>query len=356
MDVIRAKLLEMLAQDERALTQAFDALVNRDRQLAYSVILRDREIDVLETELDQLCLEFIMRHQPAAAHLRFVYAASKIISQLERVGDYAESIARQALLVSSMTIETPMNDFAELAALAVPMLRNAVRAFAGNDGDLARATMQTEPRVNQIRDRLIAGLIDWRVDGRLPLEALTPLITVARRFERVSDQATNICEQALYFVTGSHVRHSAGVAFNVLFVDANHGALSRLAECAGRSTGEKRFAFFSAGVKPAPAEEAVAALPERYAAEAKSAPGRALADLDPGGFQVIIALDAEAERAIGEIPTNALRLEWLLRDPAAPGGPAMHIQAAYEQLAHSLGTHINDLMQAILGRHPGTDK
>ncbi len=355
-DVIRAKLLEMLAQDERALTQAFDALVKRDRQLAYSVILRDRDIDLLETELDQLCLEFIMRHQPVAAHLRFVYAASKIISQLERVGDYAESIARQALLVSSMAIETPMDDFAELVGLAVPMLRNSVHAFADRDGDLARATMQTEPRVNRIRDRLIAGLINWRVEGRLPLEALTPLITMARRFERVSDQATNICEQALYFVTGSHVRHSAGVTFKVLFVDANHGALSRLAESAGRSTGEKRFTFFSAGVKPAPAEEAVAALPERYVPEAKSAPACALAEVDPGRFQVIVALDADAERALGEISTNALRLEWSLRDPAASGGSAEHIEAAYEQLAHSLGHHINDLMQAILGRHPGKDK
>lgn len=74
-----------------------EALLQRDRQLAYSVILRDQDVDALDTELDRRCMEFIVRHQPARSNLRFVYSASKITSQLERVGDYAESIARQVL-------------------------------------------------------------------------------------------------------------------------------------------------------------------------------------------------------------------------------------------------------------------
>ena len=84
-DLIRAKLLAMLALDEQALTRAFHAFLKRDRQLAYSVILRDQDVDALDTELDRLCLEFIVRHQPAASHLRFVYSASKIVNLLERV-------------------------------------------------------------------------------------------------------------------------------------------------------------------------------------------------------------------------------------------------------------------------------
>ena len=78
-DLIRAKVMEMSALDGQALTRAFHAFLRRDRQLAYSVILRDQEVDALETELDRLCLEFILRHQPAAGHLRFVYSASKVI-------------------------------------------------------------------------------------------------------------------------------------------------------------------------------------------------------------------------------------------------------------------------------------
>src|SRR5579863_8753166 len=108
----------MLALDEQALTRAFTAFARRDRQLAYSVILRDQDVDALDTELDRLCLEFIVRHQPAASHLRFVYAASKIVNLLERVGDYAESIARQVLLISSQQYEVPTEKFNQIANLA----------------------------------------------------------------------------------------------------------------------------------------------------------------------------------------------------------------------------------------------
>ena len=173
-DLIRAKLLEMAALDERALTRAFQAFLGRDRQLAYSVILRDQDVDALETELDRLCVEFIVRHQPAAGHLRFVYSASKIVGELERVGDYAESIARQVLLLSSLPYDVPTDRFSEIANLAIPMLHNAVRAFVDRNADLARTTMASEPRVNQVRDAINAELVEWREQGTLPLEALPP--------------------------------------------------------------------------------------------------------------------------------------------------------------------------------------
>src|SRR5205807_1462881 len=188
-------LLEMAALDEQALTRAFQAFLKRDRQLAYSVILHDQDVDASETELDQLCMEFIVRHQPAAAHLRFVYSASKIINELERVGDYAESIARQVLLINSLPFELPTDKFSEIANLAIPMLHNAVQAFVDKNPDLARTTMASEPRVNEIRDSISADLVGLRQQGRLPLEALPPLITVARRFERVSDQASRSIDQ-----------------------------------------------------------------------------------------------------------------------------------------------------------------
>jgi len=143
-DLIRAKLLEMLALDERALARALQAFLKRDRQLAYSVILRDQDVDALDTELDRLCLEFIVRHQPAAGHLRFVYSASKIVNQLERVGDYAESIARQVLLISSLPLEVPTDKFNEIANLAIPMLHNAVRAFVGARDHGQRTASQSD--------------------------------------------------------------------------------------------------------------------------------------------------------------------------------------------------------------------
>ena len=92
--LIRSKIAEMSALDQQALKRSLDALINNNRQEAYSVILRDQRIDELEKEIDRLCLEFLVRQQPVAGPLRFAYVTIKINQELERIGDYCESVAR----------------------------------------------------------------------------------------------------------------------------------------------------------------------------------------------------------------------------------------------------------------------
>jgi phosphate transport system protein len=348
-DVIRTKLLEMVALDEQALTRAFQAFLGRDRQLAYSVILRDQDVDALETELDRLCVEFMVRHQPVAGHLRFIYSASKIISELERVGDYAESVARQVLLISSIPFEVSTDRFSEIVSLAVPMLHNAVRSFLDRNPDLARATMASEPRVNQVRDKITSELLEWRQQGTLPLEALTPMVTIARRFERVSDQATNICEQSLYFTTGEYLRHVPREGFRVLFVDAANGGLSRMAEAIGGRLGAKRFSFSSAGVTAGAVDpQTVRFLAEKgidISPQASKSVDQ-VPQLDQ--MEVMVALCDEAERIFPQNPPKMLGLRWSVPDPSKGGGPA-EVRAEYERAYQALTGHIRDLVQAILG-------
>src|SRR5688572_14349075 len=124
-----------------ALEGCLAALADSNRQLAYSVIIRDQRIDELEKEIDRLCLEFIVRQQPVAGTLRFVYAIIKINSELERVGDYAESMARQILQLAAMDVMVPMDRFREIAGIAIPMFHGAVESFLAQDVALARTTM-----------------------------------------------------------------------------------------------------------------------------------------------------------------------------------------------------------------------
>ncbi len=356
-NLIRAKLLAMLALDEQALTRAFQAFLKRDRQLAYSVILRDQDVDALDTELDRLCLEFIVRHQPAASHLRFVYSASKIVNLLERVGDYAESIARQVLLISSQHYEIPTEKFNDIANLAIPMLHNAVHAFVDKNADLARATMASEPRVNQVRDELTSDLVDWREQGRLPLETLTPLITVARRFERVSDQATNICEQALYFATGEYLRHMPREGFRVLFVDQTNVCLSRIAEAVAACMGARRFTFDSAGITAGVVEPQTVRFLADKGIDISRQPSKSVdrvSNLDQ--FQVVVALCKEAERVFPQKPSKTLGLQWLVPDPSTIHGTPEEVKAEYEKAYQSLTNHIRDLVQAILGDDTTSDE
>jgi len=349
-NLIRAKLLEMLALDEQALTRAFAAFLKRDRKLAYSVLLRDQDVDALDATLDQLCLEFIVRHQPAGGHLRFVYSASKIVNLLERCGDYAESIARQVVLLSSLNYEAPMEKFQEIANLAIPMLHNAVHAFVDRNADLARTTMAIEPRVNQLRDGLNAELVDWREQGRLPLEALNPLLTVARRFERVSDQATNISEQALYFATGQYLRHLVREDFRVLFVDQANGCLSRIAAVVAAGFGAKRFTFDSAGLTAAAVEPQTIRFLADKGVDVSHQPSKSVEQVpDLERVQVIVALCREAERVFPPKPSKSLGLRWLVPDPSEARGTLEEIRLEYERAYWSLGNHIRDLIQAILG-------
>jgi len=349
-DLIRTKMLEMVALDEQALTRALHAFLKRDRQLAYSVILRDQDVDALDTELDRLCLEFILRHQPAAGHLRFVYSASKIVNLLERIGDYAESIARQVLLISSLPFEVPTDKFNELANMAIPMLHNAVHAFVNKNPDLARATMASEPRVNQVRDSLNADLVEWRQQGRLPLEALPPMITVARRFERVSDQATNICEQALYFATGEYLRHLPREGYRVLFVDETNGCLSRIAEAIATQMEAKRFSFSSAGLAAGAVDPQTIWFLAEKGVDISHQASRSVEQVpDFDQMQVIVALCKEAERAFPHKPTKTLGLHWLVPDPSKARGTPEEVRAEYERAHKMLTNHIRDLVQAILG-------
>ena len=173
-DTIRDKVQEMGELAEIALQASLEALGNRDRKIAYSVILRDRFIDEAENDLDRLCQEFLVRQQPVAGNLRFVYAAIKINNELERVGDYAESIARQFLSVSSVDTQPFYHKIVDIANLSIPMLRNAVLAFANKDANSAKATMKMEEKVDNVRYDIHSDMVQLYEKGMLSAEALPP--------------------------------------------------------------------------------------------------------------------------------------------------------------------------------------
>ena len=139
-DRIKAKVTEMAGIAESALADGMKALSEKNRVLAYSIILRDQRVDELEKEIDRLCLEFIVRQQPVAGPLRLAYATIRINLELERVGDYAESIARQILKLTSMNVDVPVERFTEIANVSVPMLRDAVKAYVTQDAALTAKT------------------------------------------------------------------------------------------------------------------------------------------------------------------------------------------------------------------------
>jgi len=348
---IRQKVRSMGALAEDALQTCLQALLEKSRQKAYAVILRDQRIDELEKEIDQLCLEFLVRQQPVAGHLRFAYATIKINAELERIGDYAESIARQVLKVASLETLPATDRFVEIANLSIPMLHAALEAFVRQDADLARRTMVIEERVDGLRSELNRLLLGAEREGAIPLDALTPLLTVARRYERVSDQAKNICEETLYMCTGEYMKHrGTGEPLRVLFVDEHHGCRSLLAEGIGRSLGLPQLQFMSAGLEPQPADPAVLRLLAAKGLQLAQAEPRNVNDVpELARVQVIVALDRASRRVFPPPPTKTVALDWAVQDPSAVKGSAAEIEAAYEQTFQNIRMQVTDLAKALLG-------
>lgn len=350
LDAIRNKLLQMADLDERALRSAVQAVLTLDRQLAYTVILRDRYVDELETDLDHRCMEFLVRHQPVAAILRFVYSTSKIIKELERIGDYAEVIARQALQVDALPRDFPRAKFDELVNLATPMVPDAVRAFVDRNADLARATMTKENQADRLRNAVNEELVLLSQRGQLAADSLSPLLTVARRLERTADQAYNICEEALYYATGEYMKHRPMESFRIVFVGETNTCLTQMAEAIATALGQPRFNFASAGLIAGQIHPATLDFLRRKGHDL--APLRTksvdnLPDLDQ--VQVIIGLCREARKVFPTAPTKTVGLEWQVVDPSKVKGDPDQIQAAYETAYDFLHNHIRDLVQAILG-------
>ncbi len=348
LDQIRSKVVEMGALAESALKASIKAVVERDRQLAFAVILRDKLVDEAEKQLDRLCLSFLVRHQPAARLLRLAYAAIKINLELERVGDYAEAIAREAVKLSQIETPLPVERLQRIVNLAVAMLHDAIQAFVQENPELARRTMEADEAVDLLRDELTGDVTQAFRDGRLPFEALNPLVMIARRLERVSDQARNISMETLYMCTGEVVKHPGSDLYRVLFVDQHHSCRSLMAEAVGTALNEPGFVFSSAGLDPAPVPPATAAFMASKGFDLSRAVPRALnqvPNLDHNN--VIVVLAPEAKKAFPRQPRNTVLLDWSVEDPARVQGTPAEVQAAHERTYAFIEAQLRDLISAI---------
>ena len=350
LDSIRGKILEMARLADRALCDSLRALVERNLTLAYSVVLRDQHIDELEKEIDRLCLEFLVRQQPVAGHLRFAYATIKINLELERIGDYAESIARQVLKVSAYHDQLPLASFTALADVSVPMLRNAVKAFLEQDAKLALASMPDENRADALRNKLDAELLQMNQSGIIPLAALTPLQTIARRFERVADQAKNICEETLYMCTGENIKHRSSEMLRVLFVDENNSCRSQMAEGIANSLNQQGLLFSSAGLEARALDwRAVEFMKEKGLDITRQSSKSVNQIPNLEHYQVIIALAKSAKKVFPSTPTKTVGLDWNVEDPSSRPGSLADVREAYEETFQYINTHVRELVQALVG-------
>ena len=351
-DLIRSKVIEMGELVEKALKTCLGAIEGNDRQLAYAVILRDRHIDELEETLESLCQRFLIKHLPVASQMRFVYSVIKINTELERVGDYAKSIARRFLVVSDLGAQASYPKLIDIANLAIPFLRNALRAFSESDAELAKATREREKEraIDNLRYEIHHDLIQLHIQNELPSEALVPLVTIVSCLERVANQASNICEEVLYMCTGEDLRHDYQQILRVLFVAEHDACRGQMAAGIGNTLEPHRILFSSAGVASQPMDTKTVELMAEKGIDISDQKSKYLNQiLDLKDYAIIVSLCEEAERALPSLSSRPVRISWEVQDPSRIEGTEKAVHAAYQKTFQFLDTHIREMTQAILG-------
>lgn len=349
---IRQQVLEMSGLAEQALRDCVQALVEGNLQRAYAVILRDQYIDEKEKAIDRLCLEFLVRQQPVGAHLRLAYSTIKVNLELERVGDYAESVARQIVRLGSHPIvpEPIRQRIVEMADLAIPMLHDSVEAFIRQDPELARKVILSEPAVDALLGKLVAELIAALRESTIVPEMIDPLSTIGRRFERVADQARNVCMETLYMCTGEYAKHPGAETFRILFVGEHNACRSQMAEVIGRSLNQPKFVFSSAGLDPRAIDpRTLEFLKEKGFDVGRLAPKAIYQVPNLDYYQVIVGVAREAQQAFPRSPRKMVYIDWSIDDPSRVQGAEDEIRAAYEATFRFLSSNVRDLVGAVLG-------
>lgn len=202
---LQEELLAVGGMVEKAIANAVDGLKRRDLEVSRQVILDDDAIDVRRQDIEERCVNLIARQQPIATDLRMIIAILHIVGELERMGDYAEGIAKLSLELGNAPPLKPLIDIPRMSDKAIQMLHKSLESFVNRNVEAARQVGDDDDEVDALYDQVYRELLTFMIEDPRTITRATYLLWVAHRLERIADRATNIAERVIYLVTGEHV-------------------------------------------------------------------------------------------------------------------------------------------------------
>ena len=190
---------------EKAITRAVEALKQRDLEESRQVVQEDDYIDQKRFEIEDRCVDLIATQQPMARDLRAIIALLHITVELERMGDYAEGIAKISLMMGEAQPLKPLIDIPRMAEKATEMLRNSMDSLVSRDVVKAHQVCQADDEVDALYDQVYRELLLYMIQDPQTIERATFLLWVSHDLERIADRATNIAERVIFLVTGKMV-------------------------------------------------------------------------------------------------------------------------------------------------------
>lgn len=205
---LQHKILEMAGLAEQMLRQSIESVLTRDSALAELVVATDDKIDLLENEIESLCIQLIALHQPVAIELRFLTTAMKVNYNIERIADKSVSIAKRSLELLEHPPVKPFIDLPYVAQVIQAMVKDAIDAFVNRNAEHALEIRARDIEVDEIYEKMLHELLT--ILGEYPrlIQPGISLLLLFRHLERIGDLAANISEEIYYLVRGDVIRHT----------------------------------------------------------------------------------------------------------------------------------------------------
>ncbi|HXU42495.1 MAG TPA: phosphate signaling complex protein PhoU [Burkholderiales bacterium] len=210
LEAIRSRVLEMGGLVESQIRRALDALGTGERAQSDEVIANDHRVNGMEVAIDGDCSQVIVKRQPAANDLRLILAITKTVTDLERIGDEAQKIARMAKSIHERGLDgrAPRTvDVRHAAEVALAMLRQALDAFARLDVAAAADVIRGDAAIDSEFRSILRQLITYMMEDPRTISSALDVVWVAKAIERIGDHSKNMAEQVIYIVKGTDVRH-----------------------------------------------------------------------------------------------------------------------------------------------------
>lgn len=207
LQTIRTHLSEMGGQVQRQLSDALQAMLQSDLELAHSVVDGDAKVNSMELSIDEECTRILARRQPAASDLRLVIAITKAITDLERIGDEASKVARQVIEHNARLAGRGLGELRHIGNLVNSMLSDALDAFSRLDAQAAHQVITRDEEVDREYNTAIRELITYMMEDPSLISRTLSVIWALRALERIGDHSRNLAQYVVYLVSGEDIRH-----------------------------------------------------------------------------------------------------------------------------------------------------
>lgn len=199
------ELLRMGSIVEKQIYQSIEALVKQDMDLAIKLIEGDDTVDDLQKDIEDKCIKLIAMQQPLAKDLRNIFTTIKIVTDLERMADYAVDIAKIVKRLKDEKYIKELVDIPKIADIVKIMIKDALDSYVDGDIEKAKATCKMDDKIDDIYKHAFSDLLSFMNKDTSIVNQATQFLFVFKFLERVADHCTNICESTIYLVTGELV-------------------------------------------------------------------------------------------------------------------------------------------------------